>query len=74
MVIDVTSLSKNHKSVGPVIIRIPNAIVTIPEYRGKIASTVFSFSIQSSFASVGKITKLKKIMPPIHTDANKLCT
>ena len=37
-----TSLSKNHKSVGPVIISMPNAIVIIPEYRGNIASVSFT--------------------------------
>ena len=55
------------------IIRMPNAIVTMPEYLGKIASTVFSLSIQSNFASVGNITKARKMTPPIHTDDNKLC-
>ena len=74
MVRDDTSLSKNHNSNGPVIISIPSAIIIIPEYLGSIARIAFDFCVPLILASVGNNTKPKKITPPIHTDANKLCT
>ena len=70
---DATLSSKNHSNVGPVMIKIPIAIMNNPENLGIKLSVIFSFIEFSVFVMVGNATNAKNITPPIHMEDNKLC-
>ena len=62
------SSSKSHNNDGPVTMTIPNATMKITENCGKDAMAVFGESINA-----GNKQYARKITPPIHTAATKLC-
>ena len=69
---DETLSSKNHNKVGPVMIKIPIAMMNNPENLGIRLSVNFSFVDWSTFAIAGSATNAKNITPPIHIDDNRL--
>ena len=62
------SSSKSHNNDGPVTMTTPNATMKITENCGKDAMAVFGESINA-----GNKQYARKITPPIHTAATKLC-
>ena len=69
---EATLSSRNHSKVGPVMIKIPIAIMNNPENLGIKLSAIFSFVELSVFVIVGNATNAKNITPPIQIDDNKL--
>ena len=69
---DATLSSKNHSKVGPVMIKIPIAIMNNPENLGIKLNVIFSFTELFVFAIVGSATNAKNITPPIQIDDNRL--
>ena len=67
-----TLSSKNHSRVGPVMIKIPIAMMNMPENLGIKLRVILFLKASSVFEIVGSATNAKNITPPIQIDDNKL--
>ena len=67
-----TLSSKNQSSVGPVIIKIPIAIMNKPENLGIKLRVILFLRESSVLETVGSATNAKNMTPPIQIDDNRL--
>ena len=68
-----TLSSKNQSSVGPVMIKIPIAMMNNPENLGIRLMVILFLNESLVLEIVGSATNAKNMTPPIQIDDNKLC-